>query len=176
MHVSRFDHSCHDLAGVCSWAICAANGAVAVFNLRPSSGSCESALQPSAVYLPPPGTGAHSARLLLHRASKLSVLCCHGLADSGVQQSSTPHISTGAGAPTQLSLTVLDNPADATADKRQQLQPVSSCSLQRTPASEDQVTRQLLAGGDVITPSLLVQASTAVLSRLSGHFHIHSPP
>lgn len=130
---------------------------MAVYSLRVNSSICLSAPQPSAVYTPARGAHITGAQLLLsHAASQLLILSSHSsYAGATASTSGSAGMSLQ---PTKLSLTALDVPAASSAGTCQQLQPTHSCILSSPGPRHDAVTCQLLAGGDICAPSLLVQA------------------
>lgn len=138
--------------GHCQWAVCGADGTVAVYSLRVNGSSCTPAPQPSANYTPAHGARITSARLLLsHAASQLLVLSGHSAAAATSLSASSSLQAT------KLSLAALHIPAALPTGDCRQLQPLHSCSLSFADTRHNAVTCQLLVGGDACAPSLLVQ-------------------
>lgn len=136
-----------------------------------------SALQPAAMYLPPPGIAVCTMRLLIDGVSQLSVLSSQRAATSDQK---TCGQAADASSDAQLGITVLDA-SSALADGQQhsELQPL--CRYTQPPSSTagDAVTQQLLAGGDTHTPRLLVQvgaASTEFPKPWEAPHGSHHPP
>ena len=149
----------HCTAGLCHWAVCSATSAVAIYSLRPDSSSHVSALQPAAMYLPPPGIAVCTMRLLIDGASQLSVLSSRRAATS---HQKTCGQAADASSDAQLGITVLDaSSALANGQQHSELQPLCRCTQPTGSTAGDAVTRQLLAGGDTHTPRLLVQVGAA---------------